>query len=358
MASPVTPRIFFRSSGIERRKQLFFMPEGFWAVVMIEGVAFYGVSGFVGCVISGLYKSRVEKISLLENSNRVRSTWFWGVYTKLKIFNLTNYKKVVYLEAFTNVVKSIKDLFRYGKFCANFKHSERLNTRVMVLEPSEKVFRGIMSKPVDVWQTVRGQLNVALPGTGQGSNPKTYFLVRFLFILSICLVLLWFHKSLLLTHEYGSISSSSLWGQLRHLLYKIRRNGTYAYSNVSAPSAVNFDQPFKLPNGAHMKVPEYLSGFVHSCVLCGGYLDVVYIVRAAAIQLGANSSGGSSEYDSGKGHQQHNLNFDLSARFYFYWLGMAVSAIVAPSLPCLFLDYCSFCKARLDGWRWHSVGFL
>ena len=35
----------------------------------------------------------VEKISLLANPNQVRPTRFWGVYTTLKIFNMTNYKK-------------------------------------------------------------------------------------------------------------------------------------------------------------------------------------------------------------------------------------------------------------------------
>lgn len=32
-------------------------------------------------------------ISLLANPNQVRPKRFWGVYTKLKIFNMTNYKK-------------------------------------------------------------------------------------------------------------------------------------------------------------------------------------------------------------------------------------------------------------------------
>jgi len=35
----------------------------------------------------------VELISLLANPNRVRPKRFWGVYTKLKIFNMTDYKK-------------------------------------------------------------------------------------------------------------------------------------------------------------------------------------------------------------------------------------------------------------------------
>ncbi|TKY61356.1 Inositol phosphorylceramide glucuronosyltransferase 1 [Spatholobus suberectus] len=88
----------------------------------------------------------VEMISLLANPNRVRPKRFWGVYTKLKIFNMTNYKKVVYLDADTIVVKNIDDLFKCGKFCANLKHSERLNSGVMVVEPSETVFNDMMSK--------------------------------------------------------------------------------------------------------------------------------------------------------------------------------------------------------------------
>ncbi|KAK6136085.1 hypothetical protein DH2020_030190 [Rehmannia glutinosa] len=88
----------------------------------------------------------VKTISLLENPNQVRPTRFWGVYTKLKIFNMTNYKKVVYLDADTIVVKNIEGLFKCQKFCANLKHSERLNSGVMVVEPSEQVFKDMMTK--------------------------------------------------------------------------------------------------------------------------------------------------------------------------------------------------------------------
>ncbi|GER26821.1 glycogenin-1 [Striga asiatica] len=88
----------------------------------------------------------VQTISLLENPNQVRPKRFWGVYTKLKIFNMTNYKKVVYLDADTIVVKNIEDLFKCQKFCANLKHSERLNSGVMVVEPSEQVFKDMVAK--------------------------------------------------------------------------------------------------------------------------------------------------------------------------------------------------------------------
>ncbi|KAH0944175.1 hypothetical protein HID58_003812, partial [Brassica napus] len=56
---------------------------------------------------------KVEKISLLANPNQVHPKRFWG---------------------------NIEDLFKCSKFCANLKHSERLNSGVMVVEPSAALF--------------------------------------------------------------------------------------------------------------------------------------------------------------------------------------------------------------------------
>ncbi|XP_073148253.1 inositol phosphorylceramide glucuronosyltransferase 1 [Henckelia pumila] len=98
----------------------------------------------------------VKTISLLENPNQVRPSRFWGVYTKLKIFNMTDYKKVVYLDADTIVVKSIEDLFKCRNFCANLKHSERLNSGVMVVEPSEEVFNDMMTKVTTMYSYTGG----------------------------------------------------------------------------------------------------------------------------------------------------------------------------------------------------------
>ncbi|XP_024540904.1 inositol phosphorylceramide glucuronosyltransferase 1 [Selaginella moellendorffii] len=88
----------------------------------------------------------VERIELLSNPNQQRPARFWGVYTKLKIFNMTQYQKVVYLDADTIVVKDIEDLFQCQKFCANLKHSERLNSGVMVVEPSAELFDDMLKK--------------------------------------------------------------------------------------------------------------------------------------------------------------------------------------------------------------------
>lgn len=88
----------------------------------------------------------VERIELLANPNTKRPTRFWGVYTKLKIFNMTEYRRVVYLDADTIVTRSIEDLFDCQGFCANLKHSERLNSGVMVVEPSSRLFEDMISK--------------------------------------------------------------------------------------------------------------------------------------------------------------------------------------------------------------------
>lgn len=73
---------------------------------------------------------------------------FWGVYTKLSIFKMP-YKKVLYLDADTIVVKSIEDAFQCGGktgFCVNLKHSEHVNTGVMVVSPSPQLFEAMMDK--------------------------------------------------------------------------------------------------------------------------------------------------------------------------------------------------------------------
>ncbi|KAK4353661.1 hypothetical protein RND71_025855 [Anisodus tanguticus] len=65
--------------------------------------------------------------------------------TKDMIVLVSDGADVVYLDTDTIVVKSTEDLFKCGKFCANLKHSERLNSDVMVIEPSDEVFKDMMS---------------------------------------------------------------------------------------------------------------------------------------------------------------------------------------------------------------------
>ncbi len=67
------------------------------------------------------------------------------VYSKLAVFNLTAYSRVVYLDADTLVVPPGADaLFRCrGALCAVMRHSERFNSGVMVLTPSAATARNM-----------------------------------------------------------------------------------------------------------------------------------------------------------------------------------------------------------------------
>eukprot|EP00271_Cylindrocystis_brebissonii_P012038 TRINITY_DN30094_c0_g1_i1.p1 TRINITY_DN30094_c0_g1~~TRINITY_DN30094_c0_g1_i1.p1 ORF type:complete len:575 (-),score=88.81 TRINITY_DN30094_c0_g1_i1:1003-2727(-) len=89
---------------------------------------------------------RVDRVNLLRNPNDNYRASFWGVYTKLNVFNMTQYERVVYLDADTIVLSNIDELFGCHGFCANLKHSERFNTGVMVLEPSAEVFESMLAK--------------------------------------------------------------------------------------------------------------------------------------------------------------------------------------------------------------------
>jgi hypothetical protein len=77
---------------------------------------------------------------------------FWGVYTKLMIFNLTNssqskYRRVVYLDADTVAARNIDELFLCdATLCGVLRHSERFNSGVMVLEPSEDTLKDMLRR--------------------------------------------------------------------------------------------------------------------------------------------------------------------------------------------------------------------
>lgn len=412
---------------------------------------------------------KVELISLLANPNQVRPKRFWGVYTKLKIFNMTKYKKVVYLDADTIVTKNIDDLFQCSKFCATLKHSERLNSGVMVVEPSATLFEDMISKvnllpsytggdqgflnsyyadfpnahlfvpnlspearksrpipemerlstlynadvglymlankwmvnetelrvihytlgplkpwdwwtawllkPVDIWQNVREQLEETLPGTGGGRNPNEQLLVRILFVLPICALLLCYYRSYLQINKdfFSSFGRSSICDYARRVYYRYRSGtGITAYSGVGVTSSIsNSNQQF--PNDANPKLPPYLGvvsiffcflGAIFSAGLAfivvprqalpwtgllllyewtfttffitfGGYLYFVQEWgRARASQaVSVLPDEDSSDHDTRKGRQRHSSSCDVITLSYS--IAMALLAVFVPSLPIL-----------------------
>eukprot|EP00899_Mesostigma_viride_P022103 jgi/Mesvir1/3077/Mv12057-RA.2 len=86
----------------------------------------------------------VKRVMTLQNPNAGHPRRFWAVYTKLLVFNLTEYDRVVFLDADTLVLRNLDALFSCAGFCANLKHSDRFNSGVMVVTPSATLFQDMM----------------------------------------------------------------------------------------------------------------------------------------------------------------------------------------------------------------------
>ncbi|XP_058101644.1 inositol phosphorylceramide glucuronosyltransferase 1-like isoform X3 [Magnolia sinica] len=349
----------------------------------------------------------VELISLLANPNQIRPKRFWGVYTKLKIFNMTNYKKGdqgflnSYYAGFANAHIFDPNLSADVVNSRPVPEMERLSTlynadvglymlanKWMVDEKELRIIHYTLGplkpwdwwtawllKPVDIWQNVREQLEESLPGTGGGRNPNEQLLVKFLFVLPLCVLLFCCYRSFLQHRDlFDTFCRSSFCNLIKCIYYKYKSGGghaTYSTIGVTSPSIINSNQQFS--NGSYSKLPAYLGGisvficfiaaavslrlafivvprqvmpwtglllmyewtFTSFFIIFGSYLHLVYEWGKATATPGGTFSpqGQSSDYDSGKGHQRQVSNCDTAT--WFYGIGMAVLAVAAPSLPCL-----------------------
>ena len=114
----------------------------------------------------------VKTLDTIANPGKTFPKRFSAVYTKLGIFNLTEYKKghfmvtlsavmceicviVVYMDADTIALKNVDVLFTCPGFCAALRHSERLNSGVMVVTPSTSLYSDMISK-IDTYPSYTG----------------------------------------------------------------------------------------------------------------------------------------------------------------------------------------------------------
>ncbi|CEP13961.1 hypothetical protein [Parasitella parasitica] len=88
----------------------------------------------------------VDQIKYPWNSSSARRKGFNKAcrYSKLNLWNLTQYKKVVFLDADTMVVNNIDELFEYPQFTAAVDIGGVLNTGVFVAEPNAETYKDIM----------------------------------------------------------------------------------------------------------------------------------------------------------------------------------------------------------------------
>ena len=71
---------------------------------------------------------------------------FGGVFTKLNAWNLTDYDKLVYVDADTLVLRNVDELFERRDFAAapDFFRPDHFNSGVMVLEPSRERYTAML----------------------------------------------------------------------------------------------------------------------------------------------------------------------------------------------------------------------
>lgn len=88
----------------------------------------------------------VKRVEAAGNPNHTFDKRLHGVYTKLEIFQMTDYHRVVYLDADTTLLENVDELFLCGPFCAVMRHSELINSGVIVAEPSETLYNDMKRK--------------------------------------------------------------------------------------------------------------------------------------------------------------------------------------------------------------------
>jgi alpha-N-acetylglucosamine transferase len=105
----------------------------------------------------------VQKIHSPYEGLSARGNYFAGAFSKLHIWNMTDYDRIVYLDSDVLVVKNIDHMFDCGTFCAALRHSDLFNTGVMVIQPNRSIFNDMLGK-VEVFpsytQGDQGFLNV------------------------------------------------------------------------------------------------------------------------------------------------------------------------------------------------------
>ena len=87
----------------------------------------------------------VQTVDTFNVSGNGIKPYFNDNLNKLKMYTLTNYRRIVWLDADAIVVKNVDELFKCGKFCASYRHSDNFNCGVMVLEPSLEELQKIIN---------------------------------------------------------------------------------------------------------------------------------------------------------------------------------------------------------------------
>lgn len=91
---------------------------------------------------TGHTSASVRPVEVEANPNEHFQSRLVFVYTKLLIVEMEDeYDSIVFLDADTLVLENIDELFACGPFCAVMRHSELLNSGVVVITPSRELYK-------------------------------------------------------------------------------------------------------------------------------------------------------------------------------------------------------------------------
>ncbi|EYC40759.1 hypothetical protein Y032_0599g478 [Ancylostoma ceylanicum] len=67
-------------------------------------------------------------------------------YTKLRLWSMTDYDVIMYLDLDILPLKDLTPFFQCGSFCATFRHSDKFNAGLLVLKPNVTVYKDLLEK--------------------------------------------------------------------------------------------------------------------------------------------------------------------------------------------------------------------
>ena len=83
----------------------------------------------------------IDKVDV--TGDGIKPWHFNGHINKLHIWLLTDYRRLVWLDADVIIVKNADELFKCGEFCASYRNSDSFNSGVLVLKPSKEEYSKI-----------------------------------------------------------------------------------------------------------------------------------------------------------------------------------------------------------------------
>lgn len=98
----------------------------------------------------------VHPVDVEKNPNQKYLARLQYVYTKLIIYEMIEYDRIVFLDADTVVLDNVDELFYCEPFCAVMRHSELINTGVLVISPSKDLYNDMKKQFGDLYSYTGG----------------------------------------------------------------------------------------------------------------------------------------------------------------------------------------------------------